>query len=229
MRLYDTKSLLVLAGVGLILLTTSISASANGIPDPNPGVVPVDGMSKDKRSYSELAGDFWNWATLADLLDSGEVDCSRGQSGKVWFLAGNFGGVSERSCTIRKHKQLFFPIVNSLWWTPEDGDTVPEVRAFANGSINPVDTLMVEVNGVEVLDVYAYRAQSPAGGFVWNNDEFQEELGLDPMDRPSASDGYWILLDPLPKGEHTVRFVGGSTEQGFELDVTYHLTVTNKK
>ena len=228
MHLYNTKGLLVLAGAGLILLATAIPASANQIPDPNPGVVPVDRISKDKRSYSELAGDFWNWATLADLLGSGEVDCSRGQSGKVWFLAGNFGGESERRCTIPKHKQLFFPIVNSLWWTPEDAATVPEVREFANADINAVDTLMVEVDG-EVFDVFAYRAQSPAGGFVWNNDELQDAFGLDPLDRPSASDGFWILLEPLSEGEHEIRFIGGSTESGFSLDVTYFLTITNKK
>ena len=45
-------------------------------------------------------------------------------------------------------------------------------------------------------------------------------------------DGFYILLRPLPPGEHTIRF--GGTSQAldgdgnpatFQLDITYHVTV----
>jgi hypothetical protein len=33
------------------------------------------------------------------------------------------------------------------------------------------------------------------------------------------SDGYWVMLNPLKPGAHTIRFKGGN------IDVTYNLTV----
>jgi hypothetical protein len=33
------------------------------------------------------------------------------------------------------------------------------------------------------------------------------------------------MLQPLPVGQHTVRFGGTFTDVGFTLDVTYHLNV----
>ncbi len=42
------------------------------------------------------------------------------------------------------------------------------------------------------------------------------------------ADGYYVLLAPLPVGEHTLRF-GGHAHLGcgvtLTLDITYHLTV----
>ena len=51
------------------------------------------------KTYSELAGDWWNWAVQFPLATSpfseeGEVDCSRGQNGKIWFLAGSGGSLA---------------------------------------------------------------------------------------------------------------------------------------
>ena len=45
----------------------------------------------------------------------------------------------------------------------------------------------------------------------------------DPIN-PAVADGYWILLAPLPEGEHVINF-RARTEMGVNLNVTYHLTV----
>jgi hypothetical protein len=42
--------------------------------------------------------------------------------------------------------------------------------------------------------------------------------------RLAVSDGYWSYVDPLPAGAHVVEF-GGTTTDGFTVNVTYHLTV----
>ena len=51
---------------------------------------------------------------------------------------------------------------------------------------------------------------------------------------PSVADGYWLMLNPLTPGSHTIHFTGGltlSTAKGdpfdfdFRLDITYNLTV----
>ena len=38
------------------------------------------------------------------------------------------------------------------------------------------------------------------------------------------SDGYWIVVESLPAGEHTIHFAGQTPDVG-AVDVTYHLTV----
>ena len=41
--------------------------------------------------------------------------------------------------------------------------------------------------------------------------------------RDFMSDGYWVMVKPLARGNHTIRF----TASPWGLDVTYHITVTD--
>lgn len=37
------------------------------------------------------------------------------------------------------------------------------------------------------------------------------------------SDGYWVMLQPLPPGEHVITFGGRFLADGFSQEVRYHL------
>jgi len=99
------------------LLLTSQVASGHG--NPNPGVIPPQARAHG-LSYGEWGAQWWRWAYSFPVdqfppLQSGEGDCSLGQSGSVWFLAGTAGqGPVTRSCTIPSGKALFFPIITYL-------------------------------------------------------------------------------------------------------------------
>src|SRR3972149_2756089 len=85
--------------------------------NPNPGVLPVNSNSYG-MTYGEWSARWWQWALSMPvdknpLLDT--ADCSKGQSGKVWFLAGTFGGSVERKCTMPAEKAILFPIINAEW------------------------------------------------------------------------------------------------------------------
>lgn len=41
---------------------------------------------------------------------------------------------------------------------------------------------------------------------------------------PSVDDGMYVMLTPLPPGQHNIHFTA-KLGDGFELDVTYYLTV----
>jgi hypothetical protein len=41
----------------------------------------------------------------------------------------------------------------------------------------------------------------------------------------AVSDGVYLMLHPLSRGEHTLRFGGTFDDFGFSLDITYHITV----
>src|SRR5262245_15602127 len=133
------RSWALLLGAGLLatVVLSSSTSSATGtarVLDP--------GRAHLGRSHGELAGDWWDWADQFPLAtnpitENGNVDCSRGQRGFIWFLAGTFGGAAgepnpaDRSCRIPLGRFLFIPLANSVFWVPEDGANVGEVRKKA--------------------------------------------------------------------------------------------------
>lgn len=214
---------MIFASLALVSLS---SWAADGIKVLEPGIKHFG------KSYNELAGDWWNWAVQFPLAtnpinEDGSVDCTRGQKGKIWFLAGTFGGTARRECTIPKGKALFLPLANSLFWVPEDGADGDAVRDGANNAINPISELEISIDGVAIADPFAYRAQSPPGGFTLHFGPLLADFGFGPLPDPrdpAVADGYWILLAPLREGAHEIHF-RSSDLAGFNLEVTYHLTV----
>ena len=86
-----------------------------------------------------------------------------------------------------------------------------------------VTMLACTVDGRAVNDLWSYRADSPRGGFALDlpADNLLDAL---PWYRyPCISDGYWLMLKPLDRGVHTVRF--SSASPTISLDMTYHITV----
>jgi len=110
--------------------------------------------------------------------------------------------------------------------------TEEEERATVNAFIDGVSVLECSVDGVPLQDLFRYRAESPEGGFVLTvpPGSLFTEFGAPPGDyAPAVSDGYWIMLAPLPVGEHVIHFrgvVGDPAAPDFETEVTYNLTVT---
>ena len=140
------------------------------------------------------------------------------------ILGGTFGGSAERTCTVPAGKAIFFPIVNAF--CSAEG-TEEEMRACARAFVDQTTGLEAEVDGVPLVDLERYRAESPNFVIVLpEGDVFGAGPG---MFEPSVADGFWILLAPLSVGEHTISFRGelggGPDEGGFETEVSYVLTV----
>jgi hypothetical protein len=110
------------------------------------------------------------------------VDCSIGQSGPVWFLAGTTGGAPVvRGCTVPKGKELFFSLLNLMFYNDPADPPPPltEVKKrevldglFSHIAPEPIPfnfniracNLGSTVNGVSTLfsAVTTARTQSPA-------------------------------------------------------------------
>jgi hypothetical protein len=224
----------LLAAVALLLVTApEVEAGRN----PNPGVLPVDSNSHGK-GYGEWSGAWWQWvysipAAMNPVSDQTGEFAAVGQSGSVWFLAGNFGGTTVRTVTVPAGKTLFFPIINTLWINlPEFGDDPwsDEQRAFARAVIAPtVDNafnLSCTIDGVPVANINSYRAVTPDGAeylVTLPDDNITGGVLAPGTYGPSVDDGIYLMLAPLRPGLHTIRITAASGE--FALDVTYHLTV----
>jgi len=196
-------------------------------------------------TFGEWAAAWWEWALAAPadespLLDETGEFGDRGQSGPVWFLGGTWGagGAVDRAVTVPAGKSLFFPIVNFVWvQTPYDPPFDEDaLRDFLASTVDSAVDLSCEIDGMPVGGLDLHRFQSPlftANLPEWNLLDYSfNQFGFEfPAGEyaPCLDDGYYLMLAPLPAGEHTIHFAGGLAAAGFVLDVTYHLTVTGGK
>jgi hypothetical protein len=190
--------------------------------------------------YQTLAAKWWAWAIDLDkapILDTGPVvDCSAGQQGNTWYLAGSDFGVGsvQRRCTVPQRTKLFFPVLNGTVFAPPAQAGCPDIpvhttkqlaerRACLADFFDTVDaahgwSLTATVDGKPVDIVRATSALFP--------------LHLDddnPYDVPAGNyletaDGFWVLLDPLSPGEHKIAFTA-KIDSNSLIAVSYDLTV----
>jgi hypothetical protein len=227
-----------------------LAASVAPAGNPNPGVLPINSKAFGK-SYGDWGAAWWSWAlgvpaATNPILDPDGSFGAIDQSGKVWFLAGTFGGSAERTVSVPKGKAIFFPLINSVWWAPEDlafaafvADTIlgidPDtltdeelIRLLANFQVTFEELSMTcTIDGHPLEDLEQYRAESAA--FEIEDTDLLDDLGV-PIseDNLAVAAGYWIMLAPLTPGEHEIIFTVESENVlfgTFNLDVTYHITV----
>jgi hypothetical protein len=230
----------LLAG-GLVIGLTSQVVEAQ--KNPNPAVIPPQAQPYG-LSYGEWGAQWWSWAVsfpleqYPPLQAGGEVDCSLGQSGSVWFLAGTSGqGRVTRSCTIPTGTALFFPIINYIndypcpdpSFQPAPGQTLEEFLADgAAAIIDAVTDLNVSVDKRSLNDLFDYRAISSLFMFTADLSLMAIDQCVTGTEQSGVTDGYWLLLTPLSLGQHTISF-GGKADFGggstFETQVTYDITV----
>lgn len=186
-------------------------------------------------SLGEWTAEWWRWATSAPaavnpLQDPTGAHAGVGQDGPVFFLAGQRGtGVVERTITAPSGSKFFFPVLNTTYITfPEDPPTpVAELRQLVGGLVDQYSGLYATVDG-RSIDVRPHRQVDPyENGFeleVPADNIFGRPAGTY---GPVVTDGYWLMLKPLPVGQHTITF-GGTFRPGRTLDVTYHVEVVPK-
>lgn len=151
------------------LLGTSPNVHAAG----NPRVRPPHSHPHGK-TYAEWSELWWQWALSFPAaqyppVQEGAIDCSLGQSGSVWFLAGTFGTGTTRSCTVPTGTALLIPIVNVINdypcpdpnFKPAPGQSMEDfLTEGAQAFIDTATDLHVVVDGQPLHDLFDYRATS---------------------------------------------------------------------
>lgn len=212
--------------------------------NPNSRVFPPTAHPYGK-SQAEWAGDWWNHMFSFDCGENPIEDPDGSLAGlntddQVIFLAGNYGGETTRTITVPHGKALFFPIVNVFWVYSACYGIAEEDEAFANGTLEEYIAaffdpalggdginLSATLDGVAFNNLRNYRFSS--GLYDFNiNPELADCFG-DPCianaDFLGYTDGFWLMLKPLSRGQHTLNFAGEIEDFGFSLDVTYNITV----
>ena len=236
---YTGISLRTIGSVGLLLGLLTGANVALGQSSGNSQVVQPN-ADEFGNSYGEWSARWWQWlvsipAATNPNLTSGAVDCTLGQSGTVWFLAGSFGDKAyTRSCTIPSGKDLLVTPLTTLFGkfrlTPESGlpliapmDVIlHSLRSIAAEGQNDPQLLEVRVDNAQVKNVEQYRVTSPVFSAFFPEKAILPRNFIVPggavprgSHGPFVSDGYYVLLKPLSPGVHTIHLKGVANGGGF--------------
>lgn len=267
-RLWWVRAATVSAAAILTAGTVASPAAANGNAPPAPGVVPPSSTVQG-LTYAQWSATQWQWelqqpnAADSPVVDPNPgtaaqpepVDCTLGQTGSVWFLAGTtfLQGYSTayRSCSVPAGVYLFFPVID-VWnddlncpGAPSFTLTGQQLRQLAQKQTDTIvpKSMSVTVDGQAVKGLNnsstAYRAAANGFSYTLPADNALSAFcpgnpfpaGTSPPSPPGAyADGVYIMLAPLSVGVHHINFTaaetGTPTFGPATQNVTYTITVT---
>ena len=199
-------------------------------------IFPPDAIAYN-MTYGEWSAKWWQWILSIPtennpLNDDNGRNCAVEQSGPVWFLVGTTGGLAERTCTIPEGNAILIPVINGECSYAEypSFKSEAELRSCAITQIDKATQLKARIDGVDVTDLNSYRFQSPLFNLTLSENNI---FGLPASTTQAVADGFWILLEPLPAGNHEIQFGGGLVDVSttgtvnFATDAVYHITISD--
>lgn len=220
----------VVATAVSVVLILGLLGSVGLAPTAQAGDSGPNILSPSDKAYGMTYGGWsaawWRWAVIgtADnpVADTTGASCGVRQTGKVWFLAGTFGGTVTRSCAIPAGKALFFPLVNIVDANSPGGtETAEQIRAQAKADIAGA-TASAEIDGVAVAKIQRYLTISPSFSLSVPDPNVLGAPGGNY--NPAVAAGIHLVLEPLSPGNHVVHFQG-CLPSGFCTGVTYNLKI----
>lgn len=228
-----------------LVLVAVLAVTLTSVTDPTyadnkkPRIIPPNAIFRGK-SYGEWAASWWKAVFAVPVIDGQHPVLNggsfEGENGML-FLAAVVGAPVTIDVTVRAGTPLFVPIINTecsvLEPDPYHGDDEASLRACANGHIDHTSGLSAKLNGKKVQDLEDYRVESPLFTFgpLPENNLFAF-FGMD-VPAGTTSDavdaGYYLLLAPLPVGEHKLRIRATFDEFGTFIDTTYNITVQPRR
>jgi hypothetical protein len=232
----------ITVGLALSGLVSTV-AFANNM---SPRVFPINSRPYG-QTYGQWSARWWQYAVQQTTLNLCAKD---NPNSRITFLAGTPGlPPVPSSCVVPAGQAIMFPVFNVEWSVAEaqaqegmtpgqscvlpgqpDGTTDAALQACATAQADhatfPDATLAAYIDGATLQGVTSYRAVSPPFDFTAANGNL---FVIPPGSTHAVADGFWIILTPLSRGSHTIRFTATVPfpELGFTflLDQTYHVSV----
>jgi hypothetical protein len=216
--------------ISIVMLPVAGSTPLNIFP---PGSKPYD------LPYDKHIENFWKWILSISAKDNPINDptgekCVTGQSNtnsSVFYLAFNNGGVSERSCKVPAGKGLFIPVMQvELSDKDTPGATIEDLKLSAKTDQDSVNSLYLKIGDKEYNfdDLRPYRTDTDGFDVDYADNGIFGIVEGGPT--KAVADGYYIMTDPLPIGNHTVHYKSslscldpGCAEPNFAQDIKYNI------
>ena len=161
--------------------------------------------------------------------------CTYGQdtsNSSLFYLNGNSGGVTEKTCAIPEGLALFIPLITVEASAAENpGATITDLHEIAKDDQDSVNSLYLKINDKEFKyeDLLKYRTHTKDFQVTFPENAF---FGAPPGPTTVVADGYHVITEPLAAGNYTIQFKGSlvcleadCTEPIFATDNIYKLIV----
>ena len=209
-------------------------------------------LAQDKHgnAFGEWAAAWWTWTLATPVLlpsgshpafDVGNVDCSIGQDGHVWFLQGSFAfDQIQRGCSVPTGTGFVFPLYNAVWvnyasdppLTPEFCAEILRINIESLGATTftaLLDGKPLKKNAIqfEQSPIFAVQMVEPTA----TETNLLVYLGFPEAEFPggvataNCDSGWYGYVEPLSVGQHVLEWKFDSSTLGSLSDVRYDLTV----
>ena len=180
-------------------------------------------------SLPEWSRRWWRWLlstpkSINPINDkTGEFSFQSQNDPNVWFLAGTFGGLAIRKCTIPRGKAILFPIINYEACFADEPLLTDrhQLENKCKQEIDNIGKLYCNVNGLDIK-LSEYRIHSEAFEIDLPVDNC---LSVNAGHTLMASDGYWLFLQPLSRGKCEIQSFGSCMAGKVKIGCKYQLTV----
>lgn len=237
---YVIVSLLAVGGCGAPEGPGTVGvAQGAGRVEKGEGGLEVVAPGKPYAGVSQADWGFrwWQWVMTFNFASNPVTDptgalCGQKQQGPVWFLAGDFGGKMERSCTVPEDKALLVPIYNLFddypcpdpSFKPAKGQSLEDfLTKDALSLLGTPSLLDLAIDGRSVPHPEDYLAVSRLGKFTADLSWLASDPCVTGKEQEAVSAGWYMILKP-GEGRHDLR-IRAEGSGGFSLDVTYHLNL----
>ena len=191
-------------------------------------------------SYEEQIKNFWKWVISlpkdkSPWNDETGANCNNGQSetnSSVFYLSGNGGGKSVRTCKVPAGKGLFIP-VSPVEISDKEAPkaTIEDLNRLAKKDQDSVTSLYLKIGDKEYSreDLSKYRTHTGVFEVTFpKNAIFGATEGIS----KAVADGYYVITEPLAKGTYTIQYKASlicpgteCLEPNFAQGITYTITV----
>ncbi len=217
---------------------TALPALAQPGPVTYGSVLPANTVIGGK-TIGALAVDMWNWVYSIGTNENPQLDCGSGQWANnrqpnplVFFIAPVNGSMPPcfRSFTIPENKHLLLPVmaitIENIHTLPPM--TIPDMRLQIDAVIGNNIELRASVDGLEIGNLSAHRYTAPEFSYIFpHNDNtlsFFYHKAISGLVDPIIADGYWVLLEPLSPGPHSL-YTRGTNAYHFPHEVICNVQV----
>jgi hypothetical protein len=200
------------------VIAISMATALSGYCASEDIVVPHDAKFRG-RTYADWQASFWQWALALPVngsLPHPFNDCTRpisaAQTGGVWYWsAPDVSGLvcDQRATTIPPGTAVFLTMLDveasSLDAQPFFASTADEQRQIAMSFANYISDLFCTIDGRSVMNIPAYRTLTQQFSFFAPTPWVFNQVG---GKGTAVGDGYFLMLESLSPGEHTIHYGG---------------------
>jgi hypothetical protein len=220
------RTAFVVMMVSLLLISLAGSSAAR---NANPGVLPPNARVQG-LSLGEWSAVWWQHTMAIPAAENPMVgipwtDCYLGRVGNVGLGLAYFES-GTTVCEMPNGMMLMMLVVGNECSTvepdPFHGDNEAELRACVAATI--FADLEASIDGVAVPDLEEHLVSSPMFDFFLPEDNI---FGVPGGPGQSVSRAVWLMLEPLPPGQHSIFVHGSIPNFDFVYDRVYEVTVTD--